>query len=645
VEINPLKIAKSDVYGFDLETTGLKPWEDKILVVSLSTLEGKNYVWDYRKYPKEYWDVLFKELANKLVIGQNIKFDMSFVWYHHGIILNNVWDTMVADQICYNGLKYPHGLYDVVERELKIVIGNKEEKKKLQLSFTQMGSNELSDKQLRYASDDTSYLIDTYFKQKARVSDLLLDRIMDLEMKLTPVLMKMETIGCRIDADSWRKTITDVWEKEKERLEWALDNEVQRLAKENPEKLKKRYKPRQINTTVLYDLFGGQKRVTVAAPYNFNFGSSAQILELFKLLGVPVPQAIDKDTGELKDSVGEDTLMTYLTENPGSILEPFIKLLIEYRGVSKLISTYGDEFLAMLDKRSYIHTTYAQAHTETGRLSSRGPNLQNIPALKPEQNLGDIRQFFVPDEGDVMITADMSGAEVRIAADFSKEQKIIDSLLNDEDLHSKLASISYSIIFGESTTISKSKELIRGYPAKELRDDHKSVLFAKFYKGGAKRIYEILAGYICKFNPPHRHKQISSEISTAIDKELPALSKYLTGLINEAKKNGILRSSILGRLRYFDRETVYGDAANFPIQGVNGEAMKIALIKVDRWLVERNCGRIVLTVHDEMVCTVKKEFAEEAAKYIKSTMASALGWFLETVPGDSTAEIADFWKK
>jgi uncharacterized protein YprB with RNaseH-like and TPR domain len=80
VEINPLKIAKSDVYGFDLETTGLKPWEDKILVVSLSTLEGKNYVWDYRKYPKEYWDVLFKELANKLVIGQNIKFDMSFVW-------------------------------------------------------------------------------------------------------------------------------------------------------------------------------------------------------------------------------------------------------------------------------------------------------------------------------------------------------------------------------------------------------------------------------------------------------------------------------------------------------------------------------------------------------------------------------------
>lgn len=654
MEINPTKIKRADIYALDFETTGVDISKDKILVVSLSTPDS-NYVWDYRKYPKRYWDALFEELKDKLVIAHNAKFEMNFILRYHGIILNKVWDTMVADQILYNGLGFDNGLYDVIERHLNVVVGNKKEKKELQLSFTKMGDSELTSKQLQYASDDTSYLIDVYKKQYPLIYQNELDKIMELEQQLMPVLCKMEVKGCRIDKAAWSNTITNVWEKERTRYEDLLDVEVEKLHKHN-RKIAKRFKPRNRRVEVTFDLFGQSRTNTVISANCFNYGSSAQIIELFKLLGEPVPTVVEKKNGEevIKATVGEDALNTFLTENPDSKLHDFIRTLIKYREYGKLCSTYGEEFLSKLDSYNYIHTTYGQTFTETGRLSSKNPNLQNIPSLDDAELKelyarykinAEIRSFFLPDEGDVMITADMSQAEARIAGDHSGEQALIDSVVNGEDLHSKLASISYSIIFGEPVTVTSGDEKIFGYKANTLRKDHKSVLFAKFYKGGAKRIYEILAKYICKFNPPEKHKEISQKISKAFDDALPKLSKYLTSLINLAKKQGYLRSSYLGRIRYFDPEKVYGDAANFPIQGINAEACKIAMIKIDRYLSEGNKGRIVMQVHDEVVCSVRPQYAEEAAKYIQQTMADSLSLFLNMVKGASTVEIANFWKK
>lgn len=654
MELNPKKIIKSDIYALDLETTGLESTKDKILVVSLST-PTHNYVWEYSKYPKVYWNALFSELATSFVIGQNIKFDMGFIYAHHGIMLQNVWDTHIADQVLYNGLGYAHGLYDIIERELKITVGNKEEKKLLQLSFTKMAGNALSEKQLKYACDDTSYLIELYKVQDVKIKTLELDKIMKLEMKLEPVLTGMETFGCRIDREAWTLAIEGVWKREIIRYEDLLDNEINKLGAVH-KVLKKRFKPRNRRVEILYDLFGTKTDRVLESANCINYGSSAQILELFRLLDQVTP-TVTEDTDEgkvIKESVGEGALDTYVTENPDSILKEFLRLLIKYREYKKLCSTYGYEFLAKLDKDDYIHTTYSQCRTATGRLSSSGPNLQNIPSMDSQELdelfkrydiVSDIRNFFLPDEGDVMITADMSGAEIRIAADHSGDEKLINSILLDEDLHSKLASVSYSIIFGEPVEISKSKDLIFGYPAKTLRDTHKSVLFAKFYKGGAKRIYEVLSEYICKFNPASKHKAISNAISVAIDKELPALSDYLSSLIDEAQANGMLRGSKLGRIRYFNRETVYGDAANMPIQNINAEACKIAMIKIAAYLADDSKGRVVLQVHDEVVCSVRKIHAEEAAKFIQQTMADSLSFFLTRIKGDSTVEIAEHWKK
>src|SRR5690606_24302005 len=133
----------------------------------------------------------------------------------------------------------------------------------------------------------------------------------------------------------------------------------------------------------------------------------------------------------------------------------------------------------------------------TGRLSSKAPNLQNIPATDHVDK--DVRRFFIARPGYKLITCDMNSAEIAIAADYSGEPLLLDSLVKGTDMHSELASISFSIIFGQPVIISKSIDPISingiRFIPEQLRNAHKSVVFAKFYKAGAKRVYSVLAEY------------------------------------------------------------------------------------------------------------------------------------------------------
>lgn len=668
--INPQinEIEFEPIMGLDLETTGLYPWRNKIVALSLST--NKNvYVLDTRKYSYDDLEYLFLILSNRLLIGQNIKFDCNFIYHHYKILFRNIWDTMLVEQILTNGLPdINYDLTSIIGYNLNIQLyESKEIKKFFQMSFVNLpDSRELTPEQYNYAGDDTKYLIPVMESQIKRVEDSKLGKIVDLEHRLLPVLVKIEVGGCRFDRGGLERCIEGVWKPELKYYEDLLDLEIQRLSQDNSTLKHKYGQDRNRQVTTIFSLFESPSEILTESSNCFNYGSSAQIIELFKILGLSVPTVTELKYDkvnkiwweETRESVDEKTLKVYVTENQETPLKGFIINLLKYREYNKLITTYGEKFLDRLDENNYIHTTYSQCYTDTGRLASRDPNLQNIPAMddKEIEYLTDkygiqceIRSFFLPDVGHVMITSDMDGAEVRVAADYSQEPKLVKSILNDEDLHSKLASISYSIIFGSKTTISKTKAPVivgpHNFISKTLRDTHKSVLFAKFYKGGAKRVYDVLSEYINKFHKGDATKEIALEISVAMDKELPKLSKYLTGLINEAKKNGFLIGSRLGRIRYFNKETVFGDAANFPIQNTNGEAMKIALIKADNYYTENNLGRIVLNIHDELVSSIVEEVSESTAPEIKKIMANSLQWFLKTIPGDASVSISKHWKK
>lgn len=633
--------------ALDIETSGLQPWSDKIILISISTKDN-TYVYNTNKHPKEYFVELFESIkeCNCLVIGQNIKFDLSFIYFKYGVLLTRVWDTMIASQIRYNGLGYKHDLTELLIRELNIWEYNKNKKKYYQKSFIGLGDNAVCTKeQIKYASSDTRHLIELKHKQFKDISEFGLKTVMRLEMRLLPVLVKMEVRGCRIDRDGWKNIIDNIWVKQRVDLINKLDNEITDLLSKNNKDTKKYSKPRKTAKYTPLDLFGNHTEEIVEIGGGINYNSPTQIIELFGLLNEPIPKVTDGEG--FKESVGEDALKLYLAEYPKTQLKPFITLLLKLREFEKLISTYGYNFLKKLDENSRIHTSYSQAFTETGRLSSKSPNLQNIPSTKLDKDGYDLRTFFLPEPSHKMITCDMDSAEVRIAGDYSNERSLLNSVIRDEDLHSKLASVSYSIIFGTPVKVSKHgtfKYKGMEFSLNDMRNTHKSVLFAKFYKGGAQRCYEVLSEYI---NLVHKDGQmeIANKLSKAIDKALPKLTRYLTKVIKDTNLVGWNRGTDkIGRIRFF-KEDAYGEAANFPIQNTNAEALKIAMITIDEYLTKTGYGHLLMNIHDEVVISVMEEHAEEVAKRVEQIMGDSLGWFLKHIDGGATAHIGDYWQK
>lgn len=646
--INPelTSIQITSVMALDLETTGLEAWREKIDLIALTNEHQTTYVLEVAKYPKEKLRELIVELQKTTIVAHNSKFECNFIYTQFGILLSNLHCTMVTAQIIENGHQQSRGFdyASVVNRYLHKVHLFAAEKKKMQKTFAsetirksipQLPS--LRQLQFEYAASDTYDLIPLYKLQLNRIKELDLMAVYKLEHTLIPVLTKMECRGTKIDSARWRGLVNTVWVPYLRKVELQIDEEIKRI-----------YPGFKIDRTtvgtVQYSLFGDPVEKTITYGDYFNYSSSLQLIDLFKQLNEPVPT-----DEEGKPSTSESALSVYITEHPESKLGELIRLLLVYRQFSKLISTYGEGFLDKLDEAGRIHTSYTQTSTETGRLSSRSPNLQNIPKPERGDESTDIRCCFVADPGFKMITCDMDAAEVRIAADCSQEPLLIDSLVNGVDMHSKLASSTFSIIFGTPILVKKSEETIevggKKYVLQDLRDSHKMGTFAKFYKAGTKRMYGVFSEWINTHHPPSKRQAIAQQISTSLDKMMPTLTKYLSSLILKAKVKGFLISDPkIKRIRYFDTRNVYGQAANYPIQSINANAQKIALINIDKYL-ETIGGYLTLNVHDETVSCVPEDIAPQAAKEIDKITSESLGWFLTYIEGKSSTKISSHWKK
>ncbi len=551
---------------------------------------------------------------------------------------------MLGSQIITNGQDgiSGHDLLAVLHRYLGVTLGNKDEKKLMQMSFTQ-DIGKITTKQLEYAGSDAKYLKELADKQLEFIQNSKLEKIVHLEMTLLPILSKMEMEGILIDQESWRKIIKTKWEPHQHEIEKRLDEEAAKLSGRDVRRNKSK--------AISFDLFGYHTEQIITSSTAINYGSSQDVLSFITELGEPRPLVQDSQTGENKESLDDLAITRFLNEHPTTRLRTFLGILREYKEQGKLISTYGEKFLGMLDKESKIHTRYTQCYTKTGRLSSAEPNLQNIPAPDKKKPDNDVRKYFIARPGYSLITCDMASAEVAIAADYSREPLLLDSLLKGTDMHSELAGVTFPIIFGEPVTISKSEEpiTVKGieYIPDYLRTAHKSVVFAKFYKAGAKRIYGTLAEYINPFHATEKERfEIASKISKALDAKMPQLSKYLTSLIEKAHKDGYLRTSKLGRIRYFNTDA-YGECANAPIQGTNAEAIKIAMVRLYRLFCDNPeyCARIALNVHDELAVECLEQYATEVAEITKHTMAESLSFFLEIVVGGASYKIAKSWMK
>ena len=337
-----------------------------------------------------------------------------------------------------------------------------------------------------------------------------------------------------------------------------------------------------------------EKQMYELAGQEFNIGSPAQLSEvLFTKLGLPT-------TGIKKGKTGYSTGQKELDKLRGQ--HPIIELIEQTRELSKLKNTYVDTLPQQVDERSRLHTTFNQDVAATGRLSSTNPNLQNIP-IRTEAGR-KIRHAFIPDNGNVFVSADYSQFELRLAAVLAGDQELIDDFNGDLDIHTKTASDVYGIPMNEVT--------------KNQRRDAKVINFGVLYGMGPHALAQ---------NTGMSFADARDFIDKYFELRKP-IRTFIDDTLEKAKTEGFVET-FHGRRRptpdvnssnFMVREAGKRAAANMPIQGTEADLMKLAMIKVDQEIGD--LGVQVLQIHDSILIECPEANADKVSAILRETMES-----------------------
>ena len=491
-------------------------------------------------------------------IGQNIKYDLT-VFANHGIEVQGVaFDTMLESYTQSSTGR--HNMDDLAERYLghkTIAFEEIAGKGKNQLTFDKIALDVASE----YAAEDadvTMKLHQTLFPELEKTPTLL-KLFNDIEMPLVRVLSHIERNGVLIDS---QKLLAQSQEIE------------QRLAEVEAE-------------------------VHQAAGQEFNLASTKQLQEiLFEKLGLPVK----KKTPKGAPSTNEEVLEELAQE--GHIVP---KLLIEHRGLSKLESTYTDKLPQMINpKTGRVHTSYHQAVTATGRLSSSDPNLQNIPIRNEEGRR--IRQAFIAREGYKIVAADYSQIELRIMAHLAHDEGMLKAFTEGKDIHRSTAAEIFGVSLEEVTN--------------EQRRNAKAINFGLIYG-------------MSEFGLSNQLGISRQEARTYMDayfNRYPNVLQFMTDIKAKAAEQGYVET-LLGRRLYLPeikssngmrRKAAERVAINAPMQGTAADIIKVAMIGIDKMIFGDENIKMIMQVHDELVFEVKAEMVEHYSQLIKTEMEKAI---------------------
>ena len=507
-------------------------------------------------------------------IGQNIKYDLT-VFANHGIEVQGVaFDTMLESYTQNSTGR--HNMDDLAERYLghkTIVFEEVAGKGKNQLTFDKIALDVASE----YAAEDadvTMKLHQTLFPELEKTPTLL-KLFNDIEMPLVRVLSHIERNGVLIDP---QKLLAQSQEIE------------QRLAEVEAE-------------------------VHQAAGQEFNLASTKQLQEiLFEKLGLPVK----KKTPKGAPSTNEEVLEELAQE--GHIVP---KLLIEHRGLSKLKSTYTDKLPQMINpKTGRVHTSYHQAVTATGRLSSSDPNLQNIPIRNEEGRR--IRQAFIALEGYKIVAADYSQIELRIMAHLANDAGMQKAFAEGKDIHRSTAAEIFGVSLEEVTN--------------EQRRNAKAINFGLIYGMSEFGLSNQLG----------ISRQEARSYMDAYFNRYPNVLQFMTDIKTKAAEQGYVET-LLGRRLYLPeikssnamrRKAAERVAINAPMQGTAADIIKVAMIGIDKMIFGDENIKMIMQVHDELVFEVKAEKVDHYSQLIKEEMEKAIKLH---VPLIADVDVGDNW--
>ena len=550
---------------FDTETTSINANDAELVGIAFAYEKGKAYYVPVPSDPIESAAIvdIFRPVLEHSDIAKtahNYKYD-SIVMKRHGVALRGpVRDTLIAHYLLNPDLRHKMDyLAETILNYKPIPIEKLIGKGKNQLSMRDISI----DKVVPYASEDadiTLQLDDILFTDLEKDG---LDKLYkDMEEPLIEVLVQMEYNGVNIDTE-----VLGLQSK-------AIEDELINLEK---------------------DLY-------VEAGSPFNILSPKQVGEiLFDRLKIPYRWKLSSKSKQY--STSEDKLKELEKEHP------IVGKILRFRGLSKLKSTYLDALPKLVSKKTgLIHSSFNQALTTTGRLSSNNPNLQNIPIRTTEG--ARVREAFVPREsGHVILAADYSQIELRLIAEISKDEGMLDAFINGQDIHSATAAKVFGVAYDQVT--------------KEQRYRAKTVNFSITYGAGATN----LAGQL---DIPRSE---AKKIIESYYEQYPGLKSYMTDIVESARANGYVET-LMGRRRYlrninsgnaFVRSGEERNAINSPIQGSAADMIKLAMIKIHRALIDGAFKtKMIMQVHDELVFDVPQSELEQVSTIIEDCMKNAM---------------------
>jgi DNA polymerase-1 len=580
------RLKSARLFAIDTETTSQNPMEARLVGLSFALQANEafyipcahDYIGAPRQLPlAEVLNLLRPVLEDPAIkkVGQNIKYDW-IVLSRHGVTLEGVaFDTMVASYLL-NPSKRAHNLDQIALDFLghkTISFQEVAGKGKNALSFNQV----LLEKAVPYACEDADITLMAKDELTPRLEEIGLNDLMEnVEMPLVPVLMRMEMQGTCVDIDRLHE------------LSKSFEHQLEALQ------------------ASIYGLAGEE----------FNINSSQQLGNiLFNKLQLPVLKKTKKKTGYSTDV----DVLTRLAEE-----HEIPALLLKYRTLSKLKSTYADALIDLVNPETgRIHTSYNQTVTATGRLSSSDPNLQNIP-IRSDEGM-EIRRAFVPRKGWKLVSVDYSQVELRILAHYSDDQILIKAFLENEDIHTRTAAEVFQSPPSSITT--------------DLRRQAKAINFGIIYGMSAFGLSKQLG--------------ISQKMAkTYIDNyfaRYKGVKRFIDQTLREADRTK-MTSTLLGRIRLLPdigssnhnvRQAAERTAVNTPIQGSAADLIKLAMIKVDKAIRDSKLETaMLLSVHDELVFEVPPHELDTVTRLVKEIMEGI--WDLK-VPLMVNVAVGDNW--
>jgi len=564
------RLKSAELFAFDTETTSLRYMDAEIVGVSFAIEPGEAaYVplgHDYMGAPEQLGrDEVLNQLKPLLEdpglskVGQNLKYDKN-VLANHGITLEGIAEDTMLESYVLNSVATRHdmdslAMYYLGEKTISFEsIAGKGAK---QLTFNQI---EL-EKAAPYAAEDADITLRLHqtLRPKLKETGKLASVYEDIDLPLVPVLSRMEQRGTLISASTLRKHSQELAERMAE-----LEKEAHEVAGET-----------------------------------FNLGSTKQLQAIFyDKMGLPVVKKTPKGAPSTAEPVLQE--LAHEHELP--------RLILEHRSLSKLKSTYTDTLPELIHHRTgRVHTSYHQAVTATGRLSSSEPNLQNIP-IRSEQGRR-IRQAFIAPEGYKLVAADYSQIELRIMAHLSGDKGLLKAFEQGEDIHKATA----SEVFGVSLEDVSSDQ----------RRSAKAINFGLIYGMSAFGLSRQL----------DVERKLAQQYIDRYFERYPGVLKYMDNIRKQAHDDGFVET-LFGRRLYLPeinarnkqlQQAAERTAINAPMQGTAADIIKRAMVDVENWLLKEHAdeARMTMQVHDELILEVKESALDKIRSGLEKRMSAA----------------------